>query len=339
MFVKLRLIILALIMFCICVECEAAEFDIFITKGAEIISVEKLRPAEKVTSKEILSAKKKIELARDNKKLLEPLAVIERGDGNYTIIEGSEIFAAMKELGAESLPVIVHSHAYQKNVKTIEDLYKLNLAAEEEFHLLMKNLQEEYGGELTKRPHIKSEARVREKTKLELNGDYSQITDMFAASLIYPDEESLLATYDKIKNRADVICIEDRWHKPLPGGYRDIQLNIILSNGAICELQLHHAATMQIKETLDHPLYEFVRSNRKNPAMEKYVARAVSIQKILYESVYDGTFSNVSDYDKKILEDTAKKISKQKSPLILERLLNRMERILKYNFGATNIAA
>ena len=339
MFVKLRLIILALIMFCICVECEAAEFDIFITKGAEIISVEKLRPAEKVTSKEILSAKKKIELARDNKKLLEPLAVIERGDGNYTIIEGSEIFAAMKELGAEKLPVIVHSHAYQKNVKTIEDLYKLNLAAEEEFHLLMKNLQEEYGGELTKRPHIKSEARVREKTKLELNGDYSQITDMFAASLIYPDEESLLAVFDKIKNRADVIRIKDRWQKPMSSGYRDIKLNIILSNGAICELQLHHAATMQIKDTTDHYIYEFIRSNKKNSAMKNYVEHAQSIQKILYNAVYNGTFATVSDYDKKLLEDTAKKISKQKSPLILERLLNRMERILKYSLGATNIAA
>ena len=86
---------------------------------------------------------------------------------------------------------------------------------------------------MTKRPHIKKETRVREKTKNDYNGDYSRVTDMFAASLIYPDEKSLLATFNKIKNREDVIRIRDRWHKPTVDGYRDIQLNILLSNGAI----------------------------------------------------------------------------------------------------------
>ena len=221
----------------------------------------------------------------------------------------------------------------------MKDLYALNVPMEDEFNSLMKNLQAEYGGELTKRPHIKKEARVREKTKNDYNGDYSRVTDMFAASLIYPDEKSLLATFNKIKNRDDVIKIRDRWHKPTVDGYRDIQLNILLSNGAICELQLHHAATMLIRDTIDHPLYVFTRSNKNNSAMTAYVERAQRIQRTAYSAVYDGNFSSVTPEDKKRLEDAAAKVPKQKSLRMIELLLSRMEKILEYSLDAEKIAA
>ena len=108
----------------------------------------------------------------------------------------------------------------------------------------MKNLQKESGGELLLRPTIKSKKRVQEKLQTELNGDYSKITDIWAASLIFPNEEELLTAFEKIKNRDDIIKIRDRWNNPLPQGYRDIKLNFSLSNGAIVELQLHHKAIM-----------------------------------------------------------------------------------------------
>ena len=112
----------------------------------------------------------------------------------------------------------------------------MNLAYKDEFNNLMESLQQELGGELVLRPSIKSQKRVQEKKQIELNGDYNKITDMWAASLVFPNEEELLTAFEKIKNRDDVVKIRDRWNNPLPQGYRDIKLNFALSNGAIVEL-------------------------------------------------------------------------------------------------------
>ncbi|MBR5913402.1 MAG: ParB N-terminal domain-containing protein [Selenomonadaceae bacterium] len=350
MFVKLKLQILIIftVIFCACLSCEAvvldpiAASDFVLTKDAIIVPIEKLRPSEKVTREEIEEAMKFIELSKIGKaKKREPLSVIERGDGSYTIIDGNKTFAAMKELGAKNLPVIVRPHPYQKDVENIKDLYALNLAAEDEYNKLMAELQAELGGELLKRPQIKSEKRVREKAKLEYDGDYSAITDLWAATLVYPDEESLLAAFDELKKRDDVIWINDRWNNPLPQGYKDIQLNLILSNGAICELQLHHKAVMEVNNGLDHYIYEFRRANMDNPEMKNYVERAFNFQKVLYESVWDGRFAELDESVKKLLEKTAKQLSMQKSSQNADLYLKRLERILQYNLSEkkVNVAA
>lgn len=351
MFVKLKLqiLIVCTVIFCFLLKIEAAELDaiasqhIFTTKNSIIVPIEKLRPSEKITPEGTAQAMHYMQLrisGKQNKKR-NPLDVIERGDGNYTIIDGNRTFAALKELGAKNLPVIVHPYPYQKDVKNIKDLYALNLAAEDEYNNLMAELQKELGGELKKRPGIKKEKRVREKAKLELKGDYSAITDMWAATLVYPDEESLLAAFEELKKRDDVIWINDRWNNPLPQGYKDVQLNLILSNGAICELQLHHQAVMEVTYGLDHYIYEFRRSNMKNPKMKDYVERAFNLQKVLYESVWDGRFAELDESVKKLLEDTAKQLSQQKSPQNADLYLKRLERIFKYNLNEkkVNVAA
>ena len=178
---RTHLVFMLVIIFCLCVKVEAVESntiasqDFLITKDTIIVPIEKLRPSEKISCEIILQKIQQISTDKN----LEPLKVIERGDGNYTIIEGNKTFNAMKELGVKNFPVIVRPFPYQKNVKNIQDLYSLNLAAEDEFNSLMKNLQAELGGELSKRTSIKDEKRVREKTKLKLNGDYSAVTDMW----------------------------------------------------------------------------------------------------------------------------------------------------------------
>ena len=182
----------------------------------------------------------------------------------------------------------------------------MNLAYEDEFKNLMENLQNELGGELVIRPSIKSQKRVQEKTQIELNGDYSKITDMWAASLVFPNEKELLTAFEKIKNRDDIVKIRDRWNNPLPQGYRDIKLNFALSNGAIVELQLHHKAIMQVKNGIDHDIYEFVRSNKDSSEMKSCVERAKNLQIVLYESVWNGKFEKINEFTKKVLEETTK---------------------------------
>ena len=327
------LILLAAFILCFGVKCEAEEFScIAKPPDAQIIPVEKLRPTEKFTAAEISAVKRNIELIKIGKKpLLKPLTVIERGDGTYSVIEGSKTLAAMKELGAKNLPAIIKPYPYQKGVYSIEDLYALNVAAEDEYNTLMQNLQQELGGELKVRPYIKKEQRVREKTRLEYDGDYSYVTDMWAASLLYPDEKSLLAAFDKIKQRDDVIWINDRWHNPLPQGYRDIQLCLLLSNGAVIELQLHHKAIFEANSAVSHRIYEFVRSNMKKPEMQECVQRAQNCQKILFESALNGKFATVDDATKKEMAALTLELSKQTSPKKAAQVLDKLEKFLRDN--------
>ena len=345
---QIQCVIVLAIIFCFLFKIEAAELDpiaaqhIFTTKNSIIVPIEKLRPSEKITPEGTAEAmyfmKKRI--SGEQKEKRQPLDVIERGDGNYTIIDGNRSFAALKELGAKNLPVIVHPLPYQKDVKNLKQLYALNLAAEDEYNNLMDDLQKNLGGELLKRSGIKKEKRVREKAKLEYNGDYSAITDMWAATLVFPDEKSLLNAFDELKKRDDVIWTNDRWNNPLPQGYKDVQLCIILSNGAICELQLHHKAVMEVNHTLDHYVYEFRRSNFKNSKMKSCVERALNFQKFLYETVWDGRYSQLDAETKKLLSETAKKLATEKSPINAEILLKRLEDTLRNNLPEEyNIAA
>ena len=341
------LILLATFILCFGAKCDAEDLDsvaaanFAFTKDTEIIPIEKLRQTEKVTAEEIEWTKRHIELTRIGKEPMSaPLSVIERGDGTYSVIDGNKTLAAMRELGVKNLPVIIKPHPYQKNVKSIKDLYALNKAAEGEFKALMQDLQQEFGGTLTQRPYIKKEKRVREKAKLEYGGDYSYITDMWAASLIYPDEESLLSAFEKIKQRDDVIRIKDRWNNPLPNGYKDIQLCMILSNGAVVELQIHHQAILEVNTTVDHSIYEFIRSNAKKSKMQDCVQRARNCQKILYDSVWNGKFSELDAAIKKELGNLTQKLSKQTSPKKAALVLDEIEKFLYDNLTEEyNIAA
>lgn len=305
-------------------KCQAEELDpiaaqhLYITKDSVIVPVEKLRSGEKITPEGTFNLTKK----------QRPLDVIERGDGTYTIMDGNKIFAALKELGAKNFPVIVHPFPYQKNVKNIKDLYALNYAVENEFKNLIKSLQEEYGGEIKTRPYIKKEKRVREKAKLEYNGDYSCITDLWAASLVFDNVDDLLAAAEGIKKRDDVVWINDRWNNPLPQGYRDFQLCLILSNGAIDELQLHYKPIFELDTGADHKIYEFVRSNMKKEKMQACIQRARNCQKILYAMAMDGRFSALDENTKKDLLKITTELSTQKSPKKAAVILDELEKFL-----------
>ncbi len=342
------LILLFTLIFSFNVKCEAEELDpiaaqhLSTTKDSIIVPIEKLRPSEKVTAEGTAQAMyyMKLRMADKNYSKRAPLDVIERGDGTYTVLDGNRTLAALKELGAKYLPVIVHPYPYQKDVKNIKDLYALNRAAEGEFKTLMQDLQQELGGTLKQRPYIKKEKRVREKAKIEYNGDYSYVTDIWAASLIFPNEEELLAAFEKIKKRDEVIWINDRWKNPLPQGYRDIQLCLILSNGAIVELQLHHQAAFELNTTIDHSIYEFVRSNIKKTKMQDCIQRAQECQKFLYDSAWNGKFAELDDTTKKDLWQITKKLANQTSPKKASAVLDELEKFLndtlteKYDIAA-----
>ena len=222
----------------------AAE-DIYETEDSQIISMDLLIPTEKITSKDIRRTKDKIQQSKLG--LLpkrEPLTVVIRGDGNYEIFDGNKTYTALKELGAKNVPVKILRLPYQKDIKTIDELYFKNSEVQAEFNSLMKSLSEKFGAELVIRSDITSRESTIVKAAELFNGDYSKILDVLAASLIFNSEEEIYNAVEKLKSETCFVSFYDSWNgqPSFPDAHHDYLTYVRLSNGIIAEIKLHHAA-------------------------------------------------------------------------------------------------
>ena len=106
----------------------------------------------------------------------------------------------------------------------------------------------------------------------------------------------------KSKETLTLVREIDRFAKPTPAGYRDILLNVKLSNAHNAELQLHLQQIMDVKNGVGHKLYEEVRLIER---AAKEAARALTpeetakVDKILEESRvhYDAAFGKSQSPD------------------------------------------
>lgn len=285
------------------------------TEDSQIISMDMLRLTEEVTSESIGKAKRN--MARALEGLIskrKPLTVVNRGDGTYCVFDGNNTYSALKELGAKNVPVTILKTPYQKDIKGFDDLMAKNSQAQSEFHELMSSLSHELNAKLIERPGLKSEARIHEKAKNSFNGDYSRVIDVLAASLIFKGESELLNAVEKLKAKSYVVHMYDRWNQNRDDGYRDYVIYIRLSNGVIAELQLNHEKIIEVKNTIAHSLYEFIRSNQAEDKMLKYVRQANEIQRRFYGLALNGKFEAMNPESKALASELARKLSASRTP-------------------------
>ncbi len=303
------------------------------TENSQIISMDLLRVTEKVTPEAIQLAKNY--MARTLKGELpksEPLSAVKRGDGTYSILEGNRIYSALKEAGAKNVPVEVVEKPYVKDVKTIDELYAKNIAVEAEFKALCESLSQEVGAKLVMRPGLKKRKRTIEKAQNELNGNFSMVRDLLSASLLFTSEEKIYEAVGKFKHNDSFIFIRDRWREhPKSNGYKDILTNVILSNGTVAEIQLHHEQIFEYSmRGGDHFIYEFVRSNINNQEMQPYTKTAKGIQRAFFKAAADGKYSTLSKEVKDSFYALAKELSGQNTPEGAEPILNRLVMLLNH---------
>ena len=236
-------------------------------------------------------------------------------------------------------PVTFHTELRQKDVKTIEELYAKNREAESEFHSLMAELRDEFGAELIERDGLKSEVRVREKVKKEYDGDYSLITDILAATLVFDTEEKILAAAKMLKSRKYVVRFIDRWTNSRASGYKDFQLKIALSNGAVAELQLHHRKIAEVNRYLDHSLYEFVRSNEGKEGTASWIEQTLSIERAFYDAALNGEYDKMNKDNKIKARAIARRLASHAKdrPEEVQPLLDLLSRIVREEFGALSL--
>ncbi|MEU4772367.1 toxin glutamine deamidase domain-containing protein [Micromonospora sp. NPDC023644] len=101
--------------------------------------------------------------------------------------------------------------------------------------------------------------RVKDKL-VEYENDASRLKDLAAAKVEFQRLEDLYNALDELdRNRKVVIVgIKDRFLRPMRSGYRDILVNLRMSNGHVAELRLHLAAIDEVAKW-EHPLYEVRR--------------------------------------------------------------------------------
>lgn len=114
---------------------------------------------------------------------------------------------------------------------------------------------------------LKGKDRATEKvksdyvTKEKPEGDWSQIRDMVRATIAVPMVTQIPKVLDELKKAGIHLAQQPKNNlvKPLPGGYRDLNLIVKLPNGLLAELQVH-IKPMTLAKEKGHKPYETTRS-------------------------------------------------------------------------------
>lgn len=142
---------------------------------------------------------------------------------------------------------------------------------------------------------LKKEDRAREKVEAEYEGDWSQLRDMVRATIAVP----MVTQLPKVLRELEAAGMElaqkpkNNLVKPLPGGYRDINMIIKLPNGMLAELQLH-VKPMTLAKEIGHTPYETSRS-----IVAKYVKQGLAGHKEEWDPM------DRENYDKAMAEQEA----------------------------------
>ena len=209
--------------------------DIYQTEDSVILPMDALRVTEEVTQEGIDHTLEYVEKTRKGEmKQREPLSVVERGDGTYSIIDGNKSYSALKQLGAKNIPVIVVSQPYQKDVESFDDLIALQTEAEPEFHQFVTSLGDRYKAEVSEHSDLNDAEAIHRRAREDCDGDYGKVIDVLSAEISLP-AEALEAAVAELWNQKSLLCMYAREEDD---GYTAA---IRLSNGAMAKIQLNEA--------------------------------------------------------------------------------------------------
>ena len=154
---------------------------------------------------------------------------------------------------------------------TLEELYLHCSKAREKFVEVMESLQKELlekvnvTAELSE-PQLKKRERAKIKMEIKYGGDVSRLTDIFRGTMIFETIADmyagvqLITAHSSLKGPGGVVVtsMEDRFQKPMPKGYGDIMLQLVV-DGVPGELQLNVRPMYNAKSGGGHARYRVER--------------------------------------------------------------------------------
>ena len=177
----------------------------------------------------------------------------------------------------------------------LKTLYHEAEVAQKELAEVTHGIAQKVGGKADIPPQLKGAERAQEKINSAYKGDASRVTDLSRASVVCDNMEQVQAAMAAIRKNVNVVGVKNRFDKPL-NGYRDILLNVKMSNGHIAELQIQLRSIWNIKNFGEgHALYEKIRTlqaeakiaNRALTAAERAEIKQLNTKmKSLYDQAY-----------------------------------------------------
>jgi hypothetical protein len=147
-------------------------------------------------------------------------------------------------------------------------------------------------GEVSIAP-LKGMQRAGEKTKEEYDGKSEKLVDVARASIVCSTIQQALDAYSEAGKQFEIVRVKNRFQTP-SAGYRDLLLNVKLSNGHVAELQIHLKAIIDAKQE-GHKDYEEARTleAKKEPTPEE-TARLEELRlkmEVLYDAAWNKAIS------------------------------------------------
>jgi hypothetical protein len=179
----------------------------------------------------------------------------------------------------------------------LDTLYQDAKVAQEELSDATRSIAQNIGGEPLIPPGLKGRERTQEKIQADYEGDPSRITDLARSSIICENPQQVYQALGQLESQFKTVRIKDRFKNPM-NGYRDILVNLEMSNGHIVEVQLHLRSVMEVKNGAGHKLYE---ESRKIDAQAKIENRPLTSQerakrqqlkqqqKLIYDRAYENS--------------------------------------------------
>jgi hypothetical protein len=149
----------------------------------------------------------------------------------------------------------------------LDELYRQAANADEELRPLTKRLAEITGGKPGFRKGLKGRERALDKVlEYEKEGaNASRLVDIAGSKIVFNSLDDLYAALDRIRHeieslpRIDIAQIKDRFIKPQDSGYRDILMNLRMTNNHIVEFRLHLQQFDEVA-AIEHDLYDVIRT-------------------------------------------------------------------------------
>jgi len=195
-------------------------------------------------------------------------------EGKLKKMEGA-IDAGVKEAGMHDFFVEeskdLERDTYSK-FKSWEELDAASGAAQDELVALLDKAGKALGGESVRfdtydynKPGIiygvgpvkTKESASRKVNKPKYAGDWSRLGDLVRGSVGFDSVEEMKDGIEKLKAAGLKLATkaDNKFAKPTEAGYRDMNLNILMSNGVVGELQLHLKPMLDAKNK-GHKYYE-----------------------------------------------------------------------------------
>jgi len=200
----------------------------------------------------------------------------------------------------------------------LDDIYSLVEESREEFDRYVQELQEKYGGEIISRKNLKKRARAERKNTSDEGAE--NILDINGKTLVLNDLQTIVTVLEDLHGRDEVLRIKDRFKVLQPSHYRDMFINLRLSNGSIVELQLNTPQFISAKrEHGGHLIYEI-----KEQVEKGYENKLVSLEEFknidvlcdeTQTQLYDAAFSaslveaKINESSLEMVEELVLKIS------------------------------